>query len=163
MTTIWNQNDIFRIFGQFWLNFHRLRFSLPEGARARQYTQNDRKEHLCRKVKKYFGFDEFLMEFRQENDIFANMGAYLIFKGILVENGNIWKWQKFLPYRRNFYFPISRIKFQTYFIIIIFWYMTPIMEIFYGGPPLTSCPMMCHLSKSLHIYIFTFSVCPFGA
>ena len=52
LTTIWNQNDLFRNFGQFWLNFHRLRFSLPEGARARQYTQNDRKEHLCRKVKK---------------------------------------------------------------------------------------------------------------
>ena len=59
-------------------------------ARARQYTQNDRKEHLCRKVKKYFGFDVFLKEFREENDIFAHMGAYVIFKGILVENRNFW-------------------------------------------------------------------------
>ena len=42
----------FQNFGQFWLNFHRLRFSLPDGVRARQYTQNDRKEHLCRKIKK---------------------------------------------------------------------------------------------------------------
>ena len=90
LTTIWNQNDLFRNFGQFWLNFHRLRFSLPEGARARQYTQNDRKEHLCRKTKKYFGFDQFLNEFREENDIFAHMGAHAIFKGILVENRNFW-------------------------------------------------------------------------
>ena len=120
LTTIWNQNDLFRNFGHFWLNFHRLRFSLPEDARARQYTQNDRKEHLCQKVKKYFRFDGFLIVFWEENDIFANMGVYLIFKGNLVENRNIWKWQKFLPYRRNFYFSISRIKFQTYFIIIIF-------------------------------------------
>ena len=29
---------------------------------------------------KYFGFDEFLKEFREENDIFANMGAYVLFK-----------------------------------------------------------------------------------
>ena len=70
--------------------------------------------------KKKNGFDQFLKDFREENDIFAHMGAYVIFKGILVENRNIWKWQKFLPYRRNFYFPISRIKFQTCFIIIIF-------------------------------------------
>ena len=34
LTPIWNPNDIFRNFGLFWLNFHRLRFSLPEGARA---------------------------------------------------------------------------------------------------------------------------------
>ena len=81
------------------------------------------------------GFNEFLKELREENDIFAHMGAYVILKGILVENRNIWKWQKFLPYRRNFYFPISRIKFQTYFIIIIFRYMASIMEIFYGAPP----------------------------
>ena len=40
--------------------------------------------------------------------------------------------QKFLPYRRNFCFPISRMKFQTSFAIIIFRYLTSIMEIFYG-------------------------------
>ena len=28
----------------------------------------------------------FLKEFREENDIFAHMGAYVIFQGILVEN-----------------------------------------------------------------------------
>ena len=33
----------------------------------------------------------FLKEFRGENDIFAHMGAYVIFKGILVENRNFWK------------------------------------------------------------------------
>ena len=32
----------------------------------------------------------FLKEIREENDIFAHMGAYVIFKGILVENRNFW-------------------------------------------------------------------------
>ena len=32
----------------------------------------------------------FLKEFREENDIFADLGAYVIFKGFLVENRNIW-------------------------------------------------------------------------
>ena len=32
----------------------------------------------------------FLKEFREENDIFAHLGAYVIFKGILVENRNFW-------------------------------------------------------------------------
>ena len=34
LTPIWNPNDTFWNFGLFWLNFHRLRFLLPEGARA---------------------------------------------------------------------------------------------------------------------------------
>ena len=44
-----------RHFSKFWpisAFFDRLRFSLISSARARQYTQNDCKEHLCRKPKK---------------------------------------------------------------------------------------------------------------
>ena len=48
--------------------------------------------------------------------------------------------QKFLPYRRNFYFPISRIKFQTSFAIIIFRYLSSIMDIFYGASLLDLVP-----------------------
>ena len=44
-------------------------------------------------------------------------------------------WQKFLSYRRNFFFPISRIKIQKYYSFIILSHMTRIMEIFYGGAP----------------------------
>ena len=32
----------------------------------------------------------FLKEFREENDTFAHIGAYVIFKWILVENRNFW-------------------------------------------------------------------------
>ena len=62
--------------------------------------------------------------------------------------------QKFLPYSRNFYFPKSRIKFQTSFAIIIFRYLTSIMDIFYGAPhPLASRAMHRHLSFSHHIML----------
>ena len=52
-------------------------------------------------------------------------------------------WQKFLSYRRNFFFPISRIKIQKYYSFIIFSYMTRIMEIFYGGGPSPPTSITC--------------------
>ena len=64
-------------------------------------------------------------------------------------------WQKFLSYRRNFFFPISRIKIQKSFSFIIFSYMTRIMEIFYGGPP----PNVTHIQ--LPPFVLTWYV-PYG-
>ena len=49
-------------------------------------------------------------------------------------------WQKFLPYRRNFYTDISAKKFQTYHPIIISLYIAPIIDIPMGGPPSRRTP-----------------------
>ena len=77
LTPFWNQNDIFRFFDPFWLIFDRLRFSLLYGVGARQYTQNDRKGHLCPKmlIKTWYGV--LLTYFKGENDNFAHLGNYL--------------------------------------------------------------------------------------
>ena len=94
----------------------------------------------------------FLKCFRAKNDIFRHLGTSL---EILRENGPKSKSQKFLSYRRNFFFPISRIKIQKYYSFIILSHMTRIMEIFYGGPP----PNVTHIIGSP--FVLTWYV-PYG-
>ena len=71
------KNDIFPIFGLFSLIFQWFRFSLPEAERARQYTQNDGKEHLCPKVNFYCRLNQILEHIWTENDIIGHLRTYV--------------------------------------------------------------------------------------
>ena len=89
------KRPFFEFFGLFWLILQRFRFSLLGGARARQYTQNDGKTHLCLNIKSNFGCDVILKCFRAKNDIFVHLRTYL-------ENQGIWSKIAISGIGRNF-------------------------------------------------------------
>ena len=117
--------DIWAKFPLFLPNFQRFRFSLLRGARARQYTQNDRQSHLYQIVwsKSIMGHMWWIYDFKP---IFHLILGRLVTNctGITQIQARIFGVQKFLRYRRNFWISISGSKFQTWFTFIIFLYMT---------------------------------------
>ena len=143
--------EIWAKFPRFWPDFQRFRFLLLRGARARQYTQNDRQPHLCPNIlsKSIMGHLSWIYD---SKTIFYLILGHLV--AILLKfptqpsQGHIWGAeistisQKFLDIHIRIKIPnmIHIHHFPVYDLDIAPW----------GGDPL-SWAMHWHLSHLLHI------------